>query len=189
MTKNELRKIYRDKRNALLDSERVKLDDLLLIQFQKADLPFINSFLSYWPIEENNEPNAHLFTDFLEFKNPGLLTAYPKSDFFMDEMVAVSTDAETNFVKNEFNIYEPEEGSRIEADEIDMVLVPLLTFDKKGFRVGYGKGFYDKFLAGCRRDCIKAGFTYFDPVDEIADKDDFDVPLDLCITPQKVYVF
>jgi 5-formyltetrahydrofolate cyclo-ligase len=73
--------------------------------------------------------------------------------------------------------------------DIDMILVPLLAFDKKGYRVGYGKGFYDKYLADCRKNCIKAGFSYFDPVDEIADKGDFDVPLDLCITPQSVYVF
>ncbi len=189
MNKNELRKIFQKKRNALTATEQTKLDDLLLIQFQKADLPFITTLLSYWPIEENKEPNTHLFTDYLEFKNPELLVAYPKTDFFMDEMVAVSTDAETNFLKNEFNIYEPEEGNRVAAGEIDMILVPLLAFDKKGYRVGYGKGFYDKFLPECRKGCIKVGFSYFDPVDEITDKADFDVPLELCITPQSVYVF
>ena len=51
------------------------------------------------------------------------------------------------------------------------------------------KGFYDKYLKGCRKDCIKAGFSYFEPVDSISDRHDFDVPLDLCITPQNVYVF
>ncbi|MDZ4795164.1 MAG: 5-formyltetrahydrofolate cyclo-ligase [Bacteroidota bacterium] len=189
MTKKELRNIYREKRNQLGSAEKAKLDDLLLIQFQKAQLPFINFLLSYWPIEENGESNTHLFTDYLEFKNPGLLVAYPKTDFFMDEMVAVTTDAETNFLKNEYHIYEPEEGNRLAAGEIDMVLVPLLAFDNKGCRVGYGKGFYDKFLAETRKDCIKVGFSYFEPVDEISDKADFDVPLNLCMTPQSVYVF
>lgn len=189
MIKNEIRKAYREKRNALTSIERIKLDDLLLIQLQTVDLPFINTLLSYWPIEENNEPNTHLFTDYLEFKNPELVIAYPRTDFFLDEMIAVSTTGETNFLKSEFNIYEPEEGIIVDADEIDMILVPLLACDKKGYRVGYGKGFYDKFLAGCRKDCIKAGFYYFEPLDEISDKADFDVPLDLCITPQTVYVF
>lgn len=189
MNKNEIRKIYRDKRNKLSATEQEKLDDLLLIQFQKAQLPFITTLFSYWPIEENKEPNTHILTDYLEFKNPGLITAYPKTDLFMDEMVAVSTDAETSFIKNELNIYEPEEGNRVDAAEIDMVLVPLLAFDTKGYRIGYGKGYYDKFLAGCRKDCIKIGFSYFEPVDEITDKADFDVPLNLCITPQSVYVF
>ena len=73
--------------------------------------------------------------------------------------------------------------------EIDLVFVPLLAFDKKGFRVGYGKGFYDKWLAGCRPDCIKVGFSYFEPVESIDDRHEFDVPLNLCITPHNVYVF
>ena len=189
MNKKELRKYFSEKRNALLPVEQSKLDDLLLIQFQKVELPFISQLLSYWPIEENKEPNTHLITDYLEFKYPGLKTAYPRIDFFMNEIMAVSADAETSFLKNEFNIYEPEEGTWVDFAEINMVLVPLLAFDKKGYRVGYGKGFYDKFLAGCAKDCIKVGFSYFEPIDEIADKADFDVPLSLCITPQTVYVF
>ena len=70
-----------------------------------------------------------------------------------------------------------------------MVFVPLLTFDRDGYRIGYGKGFYDKYLAGCREDCIKAGFSYFEPIDSIEDLHEFDISLDLCITPQNVYVF
>ena len=189
MNKEQLRKFFSEKRNALLPVEQAKLDDLLLIQFQKAALPFIAQLLSFWPIDENKEPNAHLITDYLEFNYPGLKTAYPRIDIFMDEIMAISTDAETSFLKNEFNIYEPEEGNWIDPVEINLVLVPLLAFDKKGYRVGYGKGYYDKFLAGCSKNCIKAGFSYFDPVDEIPDKADFDVPLNLCITPQTVYVF
>ena len=189
MTKKELREIYRDKRNALTIAEKAKLDDLLLIQFQKTDLPFIKTLLSYWPIEENKEPDAHLFTDYLEFKNPELIIAYPKTDFIINEMDAIVTNEETDFLKNEYNIYEPEEGNRMAADEIDMILVPLLTFDKKGFRVGYGKGFYDKYLADCRKDCIKAGFSYFEPVDEIEDLDKFDIKLNYCITPHAIFTF
>lgn len=174
---------------SLSAAERMKLDDMLLIQLQKAPLPFINSLLSFWPIQEKGEPNAHLFTDWLEFKNPGCSIAYPKSDFFINEMTALLTTEETDFVPNEFSIMEPEEGFTIEANEIDMVLVPLLAFDTKGCRVGFGKGFYDKYMAGTKDDCVKVGFSYFDPVDHISDAAEFDVPLDLCITPQTVYVF
>ncbi len=189
MNKKELRKSFREKRGELTAPQRAKLDDLLLIQLQTVELPFTKTLLSYWPIEDNNEPNTHLFTDYLEFKNPGLIVAYPRTDFFMQEMVAISTNAETDFERNEFNIYEPVDGDLVSADEIDMILVPLLAYDKQGNRVGYGKGFYDKFLADCRKDCIKLGFSYFEPIDEITDKADFDVPLNLCITPQSVYVF
>jgi len=189
MLKKEARKIYKEKRMALSEKERVKLDDLLLIQFQSADLPFVGSLFTYWPIEENNEPDTHLFTEFLRFRNPELLVCYPKSDFSSVTMQAVVTDIDTPFTKKELNIYEPDEGEPVLPGDIDMVIIPLLVFDTRGYRVGYGKGFYDKYLTECREDCIKIGFCYFDPIEGIDDSNEFDVPLDLCITPQTVYVF
>ena len=73
--------------------------------------------------------------------------------------------------------------------EIDLVIVPLLCFDKKGNRVGYGKGYYDRFLKQCRKDCIKIGFSYFDPIDQVEDINKFDVKLDYGITPDAIYQF
>ena len=189
MFKKEARKIYKEKRMTLSEKERVKLDDLMLIQFQSTELPFIESLLSYWPLEENNEPDTHLFTEFLRFRNPELSVCYPKSDFTSGSMQAVRTDIDTPFTKAALNIFEPGSNDIIMPDEIDMVLVPLLAFDKNGYRVGYGKGFYDKWLAGCRPDCIKVGFSYFEPLESVDDRNEFDVPLNLCITPHNQYVF
>jgi 5-formyltetrahydrofolate cyclo-ligase len=174
---------------ALSGAERSKLDDLLLIQFQTVDLPFIETLLSYWPIEENNEPNTHLFTEFMKFRNPELRICYPVSDFEFLTMQAVATDIDTPFEKRSLNIHEPTGGNIVAVDNLEMIFVPLLAIDEKGFRVGYGKGFYDKYLAECPADCIKIGFSYFDPVDTVDDRSDFDVPLDLCITPRNIYVF
>jgi 5-formyltetrahydrofolate cyclo-ligase len=189
MVKKEVRKLYKEKRSALSEKERVKLDDLLLIQFQSADLPFISSLLTYWPIEENNEPDTHLFTEFLKFRNPEVKVCYPVSDFATGIMHAAITDIDTPFTKTELNIFEPQSNDFLPASEIDMVFVPLLAFDERGYRVGYGKGFYDKWLATCRTDCIKIGFSYFEPVKTIEGLHEFDLPLDICITPHNVYVF
>ena len=81
MLKAEARKEYKERRAALSVTERITLDDLLLIQLQTVQLPFITFLLSYWPIEQNHEPNTHLFTDYLEFQNPDLIICYPKSNF------------------------------------------------------------------------------------------------------------
>ena len=139
MNKKETRKIYREKRNAITPVERTKMDDLLLIQFQTIDLPFINNVLSYWPSEEHSEPNTHLFTRYLEFKNPGLQVLYPKTDFSSNEIKATLTDEETIFELNAFRIYEPVSGEVVNPSEIDLVFVPLLSVDRKGYRVGFGK--------------------------------------------------
>jgi 5-formyltetrahydrofolate cyclo-ligase len=189
MTKEQIRKEYREKRLALGDPERDRLDDLMLISFQSAPIPFIHSLLSFWPIDENHEPNTHLATGFLKFRNPEMRTAYPVCDFTAETMVAMLTDADTPFVKKQFNMLEPSQGDICSPGELDMVFVPLLAFDKSGYRVGYGKGFYDRFLQDCREDCLKVGFSYFDPIPGRVPRHEFDVPLNLCITPQQVYVF
>jgi 5-formyltetrahydrofolate cyclo-ligase len=81
------------------------------------------------------------------------------------------------------------DGTITDAIVIDMVFVPLLIFDKQGCRVGYGRGFYDKYLQQCRPECLKVGFCYFEPIDVIEGTREFDVPLNLCITPNNAYVF
>ena len=189
MKKKDLRNEYRQKRLDLSDAERDKMDDLMLIRFQSSGLPFIESLLSYWPIEENNEPNTHLFTEYLKFRNPELKVCYPVSDFATKQMQAVQTDIDTPFIKHDLNIYEPQGSTIIDPEQLDVVFVPLLAFDEDGYRVGYGKGFYDVFLARCGADCIKVGFSYFDAVPVIGDRHEFDVPLDMCITPFNLYVF
>ncbi len=189
MLKKDARAEYRQKRLSMTVDEATKADDLMLIQFQSADIPFLNSVLSYWPIEENNEPNTHLFTEYLRFRNPEIRIAYPVADFDTIRLTAVAVDIDTGFIKAHLNIFEPSEGEIMTPRELDMVIVPLLAFDKKGFRVGYGKGFYDRYLSECRDDCLKVGFCYFEPLEALEDCDEFDVPLNLCITPQTVYVF
>jgi 5-formyltetrahydrofolate cyclo-ligase len=189
MLKKEARELYKQKRLALTQPERMKLDDLLLIQFQKAELPFLNTVLSYWPIEENNEPNTHLITSFIEFRNPAVEVAYPKVNETSKNMHAVFINADTAFSKGAFNVPEPISDHIVSPESFDIIIVPLLICDKSGNRVGYGKGFYDQYLKQCRSDCIKVGLQYFEPIDSIYDTNEFDVPLNLCITPQNIYVF
>jgi len=189
MHKEAARRIYKEKRKKLSGAERAKADDLMLIQFQRIELPPINHLLSYWPIEENNEPNTHLFNDYVEFKNPAIKFLYPKTDFENREMEAVEVNADTAFRKNGWNIHEPMDGTFTDAKVIDMIFVPLIIFDKQGYRVGYGQGFYDNFLRHCRPESLKVGFCYFEPIDMIEGTREFDVPLNLCITPNNAYVF
>ena len=189
MLKTEARKIYKEKRLGLSANERIKLDDLLLIQLQAVPLPFITFLLSYWPVEQNHEPNTHLFTDYLEFQNPDLIICYPRTNFEDHSLQSVQTNDDTRFRKNRYGLYEPEDGIVVNHAGMDMIFVPMLSFDKKGHRIGYGKGFYDRYLSQCRSDCLKIGFSYFEPIDKIDDTNEFDVPLSLCVTPTTVYAF
>jgi 5-formyltetrahydrofolate cyclo-ligase len=187
MTKKEIRNVYKQKRLELAEKDRLKLDDLLLINFQQLWFDHVHVVMSYWPLQTMAELNTHIFTDFMAFRMPGMQLAYPVIK--QGNMEAVVVDDDTNYQLNKYNIAEPVDGTIIVPEAIDMVLTPLLAFDANGYRVGYGKGYYDKFLAMCRPDVLKVGFSYFDPIDRIADVDEFDVPLDICITPNQTYEF
>ena len=189
MQKKVLRKKYHAERLSLTAAQQTKLDDLLLIQFQQLALPPLHAILSFIPIEARKEVNTFILTDFLKFRNPGLQVCYPKIDIFQNTMQAMIAGEETDFDANEYGIPEPVYGTVLEAQQLDAVLVPLLIFDKRGYRVGYGKGFYDRFLTTCRPDCLKIGVSYFDVIDIIEDANEFDVPLNYCITPHRSYVF
>ena len=189
MLKKEARRLFHDKRATITPSQRLKWDDLLLIQFQTLQLPFLSSVLSFYPLEVHNEVNTFIITDYLHFKNPELQIAYPRTNFSDHSMQAIACGADTIFEDNEYNIPEPLHGDVIPPANLDLVLVPLLGFDEEGHRVGYGKGFYDRYMMQCGDDCYKIGLSYFDPVERLDDAGEFDVPLDICITPQQVYVF
>jgi 5-formyltetrahydrofolate cyclo-ligase len=188
MLKAELRKIYKQQRFNITEKEYEKYNDLILLQLQTLELPFLHQVLSYFPIEENNEPDTFLITRYLKFMNPQLEVAYPriKEDGSMD---AISKTNDSEFTANYYGISELQEGEIMPQQEIDLVLVPLLICDYNGNRVGYGKGFYDKYLSLCRKDVIKIGLSFFDPVASISDVEEFDVPLTYCITPDIVYAF
>lgn len=189
MLKKQARKTYDKKRRELSLTDKLKWDDLILINFQTIELPQLHAVFSFYPMDERHEVNAFLITDYLHFRNPNLQICYPKMEIDAPNMEAVACRADTIFEANAINILEPLETETVQAEDIDLVLVPMLICDVTGNRVGFGKGYYDRYLARCRPDCLKVGLSYFEPVDRIGDADEFDVPLDLCITPQKVYVF
>jgi 5-formyltetrahydrofolate cyclo-ligase len=99
----------------------------------------------------------------------------------------------TPLAQNRWGILEPaaEEAAEVLPTLFDAVLVPLLACDQHGHRVGYGGGFYDRFLAQCRPGALFIGLSILAeaPVEEIADVLPTDVPLNACITPSGVWNF
>jgi 5-formyltetrahydrofolate cyclo-ligase len=189
VTKQQLREKYLSLRKQIASKDKLRFDDLMLLQFQQLNLNHINTLLTYWGIANNNEPNTHLFSSYLRHCIPNLQIAYPVSNFETNTMQAVLINEDTVYKTNNYGITEPKLGEKIIATQIDIVLVPLIVCDDKGFRVGYGKGFYDKFLATCNPNVITIGFSYFEPINTIKDSNEFDIPLNYCITPNYIYEF
>jgi 5-formyltetrahydrofolate cyclo-ligase len=189
MKKSELRLIYKDQRKSLTVQQIEKLNDLILINFQKIPLTFINCVHTFLASLKLGEPDTAQIIRFLEFKNPQLKVVVPKIDIRTGNLNHIHVDDSSELMENAFGISEPKDGEKITETDIDAVLVPLLAFDKSGYRVGYGKGFYDKFLVNCRKDTIKIGLSFFDPVDKIDDLNPLDIPLNYCATPKQLFIF
>jgi 5-formyltetrahydrofolate cyclo-ligase len=189
MKKEELRKIYREKRAVLGRSEIIKLQDLLLIRFQQVSLPFITVLHRFLPALDKHEVDTEPLANWLSFCNPGMVQLVPKVNKATNELHHYLLKDDTILKLNKWGIPEPQNGPEISPEEIDLVLIPLLAFDQTGQRVGYGKGYYDRFLASCRPDCIKTGLSFFPPADNITDTDTFDIAMDICITPESIYEF
>ena len=191
MKKNDIRNTYKEKRLQLSPLQIKKLNDLMLIQFQQLDIDIPALVMTYAPIKKLNEFDPQLVTDYCYFKNPGQQLFYPVIDEKESGAImrSVIVDDNSFFETNKYGIDEPVDGIDMFASEIDLVIVPLLCFDKKGHRVGYGKGYYDRFLKLCRKDCLKIGFSYFDSIEKIDDVDQWDVKLDYCITPERTFTF
>ena len=155
-----------------------------LLQLPIWDKTYYHVFL---PIEEQKEVNTEYILHLLSGKDKEIVVS--KSNFETRKMIHFLLTDNTKFKKNEYNIPEPVDGIQVPSNKIDVVFVPLLAFDKKGHRVGYGKGFYDNFLAECREDVIKVGLSFFEAEEEIIDVCESDIRLDFCITPEKIYQF
>ena len=187
MFKKELRKKYKDLRQQLtsLEIEEMSLDIANnLLKLNIWNKTYFHLFLT---IEEQKEINTEFILHILQGKDKEIVIS--KSDFSSLEMIHYLLTDNTKFQKNEYNIPEPIDGLEVPVSKIDVVFVPLLAFDIKGNRVGYGKGFYDKFLANCKSETIKIGLSFFEAETQIEDFSENDIRLDFCITPEKIYAF
>ena len=188
MTKAELRKTYLGKRREMTAEEvgscsRV-ITDRVFALFDFAKFTAVHCYIS---IPKFNEIDTGSIFERIWKDFPQVRTAVPRVHDASGELGHFYYTRETKMVTNAWGINEPAGAERADPKEFDLVLVPLLCFDERGNRVGYGKGYYDRFLRGCRADCVKAGLSLFAPVSEIRDTHVGDVPLDLFIMPQGVF--
>jgi 5-formyltetrahydrofolate cyclo-ligase len=187
MIKQEARVIYKEKRASLSLVDKNRFDDLLLINFQKLQLPHLLYVHTYIAATGKNEIETDHLLHFLEFRNPELKLVIPKME--KSTLVHIEYNEQTETTVNKWGIVEPVSGDPVSEELLDLILVPLLAFDEYGHRVGYGKGYYDKFLSKCRPNALKIGLSYFAAIPQLDDTEHFDIPLNYCITPHRNYEF
>lgn len=190
MNKVSLRKEFGLKRNALSDEEVVQKSRLMADHFFSSfDLYKTTTIHIFLTIPHKKEIYTDLFIKRFTSMFPEGRVVVPKLiPEKKGEMACLLLKPGMEMKSNGLGIPEPILELSVSEFEIDIVLVPMLISDHKGNRIGYGKGYYDRFLKRCRPNVVKCGLSLFEPLDEIIESDPWDVPLDCCVTPSGVHM-
>lgn len=188
MTKAEARKHFLAKRTELSPHVRAEYDLQLYNQFfQKVDLNGVRVMHLYLPIERKGEPDTWAILDRLRREFGHIRLVIPRVGA-EDDLEHIFFEGLHQLKDNAWGIPEPQTGVPADPKLIDLVIVPLLAFTLNGHRVGYGKGYYDRFLARCGNQCRKLGLSYFAAA-TIDGFDDNDICLDAVVTPTGITTF
>ena len=186
MLKKDLRLKYSRLRNlitpTLLDQQSIAIANSVL-QLPIWENQYFHIFL---PIEKKIEIDTEGIISILLGFDKNVIVPKVISNTELEHYLLTDN---TKFKTNSLHIPEPVDGITVPPNKIDVVFIPLLAFDKLGNRIGYGKGYYDRFLSQCKTNVIKIGLSLFEPEDLIEDIAPTDIPLDYCVTPKKTYTF
>lgn len=187
MTKTELRKKYKNLRQSLSDDQIEDYSINIANRLLKLDIWDYSFYHIFLTMAKQNEVNTDYILNILAGKDKHAVIS--KSNFEDSSMSHFLLSDNTSLSVNSYGIPEPNNGIPITSEMIDVVLVPLLAYDNQGNRIGYGKGFYDRFLGECRKEVLKIGLSFFEPEQDIFETDPKDIPLDACVTPKNTYHF
>ncbi|AUC86285.1 5-formyltetrahydrofolate cyclo-ligase [Polaribacter sp. ALD11] len=181
MNKVALRKLYKQKRKDLSVFQLEEFQEKIYEKIFELDFSSVKTIHIFLSIKRFSEINTGPIIDFLLLNKKVIVVSV--SDFSTNKLKHFLFDNNTVIKVNSYGIPEPVNGIEIDVNKIDMVFVPLLISDEKKYRVGYGKGFYDRFLAECRTDVITIGLNFFQPIKEIVGLNKYDVALSEVIYP------
>ncbi|MCR9250638.1 MAG: 5-formyltetrahydrofolate cyclo-ligase [bacterium] len=187
VSKKTLRDTYLFKRKTLVKAEFDARNQSVLEHFQTLDNLSGKLVHVFLPIEKNYEVNTWPIVEYLKSIESSVIIS--KSNTHENTMQHFAFEDKKQLEQNKWGIPEPKSGKRVFSSEIDVVLIPFISFDRRGNRIGYGKGYYDRFLSECQPDVLKVGLSIIPPLDEILQADEHDIAMDLCVSHLGVYRF
>ena len=185
LSKIEAREKYKNLRKQLQESEILDMSVEIannLLKFNIWELKIFHLFMS---IDENKEVDTKPIFDLLIGKGKEIII--PKINTKTNTLDSYIFDEKTEFKISNLRIPEPINGIVFNG-KIDVAILPLLAYDLDGNRVGYGKGFYDKFIYNLKSKPLKVGISFFLP-EKSLEFNNYDINLDYCVTPNKIFSF
>ncbi len=180
-----LRQLFKKHRSELTDNEVKDLNKAIFKNLLKTELFKKTYYHIYLSNSLNNEVETDEVIKLLFKKNKRVYV--PK--IIGENLIHIEINKNTTYFENHFSIREPLSTNPSDPRIFDVVFIPLLAYDKSGERVGYGGGYYDRFLLNTKKNVLKVGLSFFEPVDKILNVEEHDIKLDCVITPNIVYNF
>ena len=181
--KNRLRAEYKIKREKMLPEEKALFDSKICERFiSLASFRFADTLLMYHPLK--GEVNVNPIAE--EALKLGKKVAYPKCNTLTSDMDFYFIESLNELESGAYGIYEPSKNNPKydikdrNAHTGTIRLIPALLYDKSGYRIGYGKGFYDRYLAHFKG--TKAGIVYSDFIIDELPRGRFDLAVDYILS-------
>lgn len=189
MNKQVLRDIFLEKRLTLTADEYQKRNAALFENVQQFTLerPELRHCHLFMTITQKKEVDTRPILRWLNTSDKHLayLPRVEGKGQLSHHLYAQNTELKIS----KWGIPEPVGIHNIQSTVFDLVFVPLLSYDLKGNRLGYGAGFYDRFLQQTQKKCLKVGLSISPPLDNIDYTEAHDVALDYCISHLGIHSF
>lgn len=187
MEKKAIRAKYKKLRFELSEKQRDNQSIEIANQLLKLPIWNLETYHIFLPIEKLREINTEYILNILCGKDKNIVV--PKMDANSNSLRHFLLTEQTILKENSWGIAEPTNGLEVSPSKIDVVFIPLLGYDQKGNRVGYGGGYYDRFLHECSPKTLKIGLSFFPPETETILVEDTDIALDYGVTPNDIFDF
>lgn len=182
--KAEYRKFVQEMRENIQCENKLIMDKKIYDNFINSELYKLASNIFIY-VSYNSEVNTHQIINQALIDDKRIFV--PKVISKKDGMVAVEIFSLLELSKGYFGVLEPTNfDKKIEENEIDLVLMPGVAFDKSGGRIGYGGGFYDRFLPKLNRDIKKIALAYSFQVFDYVPHELHDEKIDGIITDEYI---
>ncbi|MFN7065067.1 MAG: 5-formyltetrahydrofolate cyclo-ligase [Aquificaceae bacterium] len=180
LEKKELRRLYIDKREKLSKEERERLSESIVNSILNLeDIRKAKKLLLFCPLR--GEPDITPLFSWVRDEGKRLLLPRVEGK----ELKLIEVDSHEDLSPGAFCILEPTGNKEVSPEEVDFALIPGVLFDREGYRIGFGRGYFDRLL--CRLGGLKVGVCYDFQVVERLPRDSWDKPVDLVATEEKIY--
>lgn len=181
-SKKGLRTFFLDVRKKMSEKQvERKSSDIINRILHSAEFSEAENIHTYVAIKDKNEVDTIPFIKECFIRNKSVAVPKIVGDGLMEHILLSSLD---DLELNHWGVPEPGEGQNIPVKKIDLVIVPMIAGDRFKNRLGYGKGFYDRFLLNC--PAVKMGLLFdCQMYDKKLPVESFDIPLDILITESK----